>query len=35
LDCFLLGRLAFYYWIDFADRQVKVLRIGPADHAVD
>jgi len=33
LDCFILGRLAFSYWIDFADRHVKVLVIGPADRA--
>jgi hypothetical protein len=33
LDGFILGRIAFYYWIDFADRHVKVLRIGPADRA--
>lgn len=33
LDCFVLGRLAFYYWIDFADRHVKVLSIGSADQA--
>jgi hypothetical protein len=31
LDGFIVGRLAFSYWIDFADRHVKVLRIGPAD----
>lgn len=34
LDCFVLGRLAFYYWIDFADRHVKVLTVGPADRSV-
>jgi hypothetical protein len=32
LDGFILGRLAFVYWIDFADRHVKVLVIKPADH---
>ena len=31
LDGFILGRLAFIYRIDFADRHVKVLAIGPAD----
>ncbi len=31
LDSFIVGRLAFYYWIDFADRHVKILGIGPAD----
>ena len=31
LDCFVLGQLAFSYWIDFPDRHVKVLVIGPAD----
>ena len=30
-DGFIIGKLAFFYWIDFADRHVKVLRIGPAD----
>ena len=33
LDGFILGQLAFYYWIDFADRHVKVVAIGPADRA--
>jgi hypothetical protein len=33
LDGFILGRLAFIYWIDFADRHVKVLTIVPADRA--
>ena len=33
LDGFILGQLAFYYWIVFADRHVKVVAIGPADRA--
>lgn len=31
LDCILFEQMAVYYWIDFADRQVTVLSIGPAD----
>jgi hypothetical protein len=31
LDGFILGRLAFVYWIDFADHHVKVLAIESAD----
>ena len=30
-DGFIIGQLAFFYWIDFADRHVKVLKISPAD----
>ncbi|MEO6788917.1 MAG: hypothetical protein ABI318_22575 [Chthoniobacteraceae bacterium] len=33
LDGFILGQLAFHYWIDFSDRHVKVVAIGPADRA--
>ncbi|MEO8353289.1 MAG: hypothetical protein ABI680_16295 [Chthoniobacteraceae bacterium] len=32
LDCFIAGQLAVFYWVDFADRHVKVLDIRPADH---
>jgi hypothetical protein len=32
LDGFIFGNLAFYFWIDFADRHVKVLAFSPADH---
>lgn len=31
LDVNLCGKFAIVYWIDLADRHVKVLRIGPAD----
>ena len=31
LDGFIFGDLAFYFWIDCADRHVKVLAFGPAD----
>jgi hypothetical protein len=33
LGVFIIKELAFYYWIDFADRHVKVLAIGPADRS--
>jgi hypothetical protein len=32
LDVFILDGWAFYFWIDFADRHVKVLAFGLADH---
>lgn len=32
LDGFILEGWAFYFWIDFADRHVKVLAFEPADH---
>ena len=32
LDGFIFEDFAFYYWIDFADRHVKVLAFEPADH---
>lgn len=31
LDGFIFEDWAFYYWIDFADRHVKVLACEPAD----
>ena len=31
LEGFIFESFAFYYWIDFADRHVKVLAFGPAD----
>lgn len=31
LDAFVCEDFAFYYWIDFADRHVKVLAVEPAD----
>ena len=31
LDGFIFEDFAFYYWIDFADRHVKVLAMEPAD----
>jgi len=31
LDAFILDGFAFYYWIDFADRHVKVLAFELAD----
>ena len=31
LDGFIVEDWAFYYWIDFADRHVKVLAVEPAD----
>ena len=31
LDGFIFEDWAFYYWIDFADRHVKVLAVEPAD----
>lgn len=32
LDGFIIEGLAFYFWIDFADRHVKVLAFELADH---
>jgi len=32
LEVFIIEDWAFYYWIDFADRHVKVLALEPADH---
>ena len=31
LDVFVLDNWAFFFWIDFADRHVKVLHMKPAD----
>jgi hypothetical protein len=31
LEAFVCEDFAFYYWIDFADRHVKVLAVEPAD----
>ena len=33
LDGFIFENFAFYYWIDFADRHVKVLAFEPADRS--
>ena len=33
LDVFIFEDLAFYYWIDFADRHVKVMAFEPADQS--
>jgi len=32
LDVFIFDGWAVFYWIDFADRHVKVLDMKPADH---
>jgi hypothetical protein len=31
LDAFVCDGFAFYYWVDFADRHVKVLAVESAD----
>ena len=33
-DGFIIGQLTFTCWIDFSERHVKVLGIGPADRVV-